>query len=48
MTNVTIAEKQALESVFIVLEERRNQKIKSVLKYIMFYRNMKMFSFARN
>ena len=44
MTNLSIEEKRALEEVFIVLDERKNKKIESIKKYLMFYKCMKIFS----
>jgi len=47
MTNLSIAEKVALEEVFLVLDERKSKKIESIKKYLMFYKCMRMFSGRR-
>lgn len=47
MTNLSISEKKALEEIFIVLDTRKRKKVESLRKYIMFYKCMKMLSFAR-
>ncbi|MBL0708213.1 MAG: hypothetical protein JJW00_04120 [Sulfurimonas sp.] len=44
MTNLNSSEKIALEEIFLVLDNRKNRKIESIKKYIMFYKRMKMFS----
>ncbi len=47
MTNLSISEKIALEEVFLVLDERKNRKIESIRKYMMFYKCIRMFSRKR-
>lgn len=44
MTNLSTAEKVALEEVFLVLDDRKSRKIESIKKYIMFYKCMRMLS----
>jgi len=39
MTNLSIAEKIALEEVFMVLDERKNKKIASIKRYFLFYKS---------
>lgn len=42
MTNLSIAEKRALEEVFICLDERKQKRIATLKKYILFYKAWKI------
>jgi len=44
MTNLTSAEKIALEEVFIILDDRKNNRMRFIKKYFMFYKCMRIFS----
>ena len=42
MTNVSIAEKRALEEVFICLEERKKKKVEYLKSCLQFYKKIRL------
>ena len=47
MTNLSTAEKIALEEIFIVLDDRKSKRLESIRKHMLFYKCMRMFSRKR-
>lgn len=48
MANLSIAEKRALEEVFLVLNERKTSRLESLKKYVVFYKMMKMYTVSKD
>jgi len=47
MTNLSKAEKTALEEIFIVLDDRKSRRLESIRKHMLFYKCIRIFSRKR-
>lgn len=48
MANLSISEKRGLEEVFLVLNERKTNRLESLKKYVIFYKMMKMYDVSKD